>query len=148
MIIDSLSNSASVEGLHPLFKKAFDYLKSADFSGKGLGKVILDGDNLYLSISEVNGKTREEAAIETHNRYIDIQMPLTVAETIGWKSAKTLRDISSPYNSEKDIAFYADEPTSYIRVLPGEFVILFPQDGHAPCIGEGAFRKVVVKVRI
>ena len=30
---------------------------------------------------------------------------------------------------------------------PGEFVIFFPEDAHAPCIGEGVIRKMVAKVR-
>ena len=32
MILDSLNNTKKIECLHPLFKKAFDYLKSTDFS--------------------------------------------------------------------------------------------------------------------
>ena len=32
MILDSLKNTEKIESLHPLFKKAFDYVKSTDFS--------------------------------------------------------------------------------------------------------------------
>ena len=32
MILDSLNNTEKIECLHPLFKQAFDYLKSTDFS--------------------------------------------------------------------------------------------------------------------
>ncbi len=31
MILDSLNNTEKVECLHPLFKKAFDYVKATDF---------------------------------------------------------------------------------------------------------------------
>ena len=74
MILDSLSNSASIEQLHPLFKKAFDFLKSTDFSTKEAGKIVLDGDDLYVSIAEPVGKSKDAAKMETHNKYIDIQM--------------------------------------------------------------------------
>ena len=67
MILDSLSNSASIEQLHPLFKQAFDYLKSTDFSKKEAGKIVLDGDNLYISVAEPTGKSKEAAKLETHN---------------------------------------------------------------------------------
>ena len=32
MILDSLENSKRIECIHPLFKQAFDYVKSTDFS--------------------------------------------------------------------------------------------------------------------
>ena len=139
MILDSLSNTASIEQLHPLFKKAFDFLKSTDFSTKEAGKI---------SIAEPVGKSKDAAKMETHNKYIDIQMPLTTTETMGWKATKELKKITQPYNEEKDITFFADTPTTYIQVQPGEFAIFFPEDGHAPGIAEGNFKKVIVKVRI
>ena len=61
MILDSLSNTASIEQLHPLFKKAFDFLKSTDFSTKEAGKIVLDGDDLYVSIAEPVGKSKDAA---------------------------------------------------------------------------------------
>ena len=148
MILDSLSNSASIEQLHPLFKQAFDYLKSTDFSKKEAGKIVLDGDNLYISVAEPTGKSKDAAKLETHNHYIDIQMPLTTTETIGWKAGKNLKKISQPYNEKNDITFFEDEATTFIKVSPGEFAIFSPEDGHAPGIAEGKFRKVIVKVRI
>ena len=105
MILDSLSNTASIEQLHPLFKKAFDFLKSTDFSTKEAGKIVLDGDDLYVSIAEPVGKSKDAAKMETHNKYIDIQMPLTTTETMGWKATKELKKITQPYNEEKDITF-------------------------------------------
>lgn len=48
MILNSLKDSASVESLHPLFKKAFDYIKATDFSKVPAGKIVLDGDKLYI----------------------------------------------------------------------------------------------------
>ncbi|CDA20792.1 putative uncharacterized protein [Bacteroides sp. CAG:144] len=148
MILNSLKDSASVESLHPLFKKAFDYIKATDFSKVPAGKIVLDGDKLYISVAEPTGKTKEAARMETHDKYIDIQMPLTAVETMGWKATNELKEPIAPYNPEKDITFFADKPTTYIDVQPGEFAIFFPEDGHAPGIAEGNFRKVIVKVKI
>lgn len=75
--------------------------------------------------------------METHDKYIDIQMPLTAVETMGWKATNELKEPTAPYNPEKDITFFADKPTTYIEVQPGEFAIFFPKDGHAPGIAEG-----------
>ena len=129
-------------------KKAFDYIKATDFSKVPAGKIVLDGDKLYISVAEPTGKTKEAARMETHDKYIDIQMPLTAVETMGWKATNELKEPTAPYNPEKDITFFAYKPTTYIDVQPGEFAIFFPEDGHAPGIAEGNFRKVIVKVKI
>lgn len=135
MILDSLNNTKKIECLHPLFKKAFDYLKSTDFSK-------------YVSVVSIFGKEKKDAAIETHKKYIDIQMPLLGVEKIGWKPGCELQEESTPYNEQKDIAFYIDRPTAYTKIYPGQFAIYFPEDGHAPGIGQGNIRKVIVKVQV
>ena len=65
MILDSLNNTKKIECLHPLFKKAFDYLKSTDFSKVEDGKHELDGSRLYVSVVSIFGKEKKDAAIET-----------------------------------------------------------------------------------
>ena len=101
MILDSLNNTKKIECLHPLFKKAFDYLKSTDFSKVEDGKHELDGSRLYVSVVSIFGKEKKDAAIETHKKYIDIQMPLLGVEKIGWKPGCELQEESTPYTSKK-----------------------------------------------
>lgn len=148
MILDALNNSQRIEPLHPLFKKAFDYIKSTDFSQMEDGKTELEGDRLIVNINSFSGKEKAEAAIETHKKYIDIQLPLLGVEKIGWKAGTELQEESIPYNEENDITFYVDRPTAYTKIYPGQFAIYFPEDGHAPGIGQGNIRKVIVKVRV
>lgn len=146
MILDSIANSSRIEQLHPLFKKAFEYIKATDFSQMEDGKIILEEDKITVTISSIFGKSKEEAIIETHHKYIDIQLPLLGVEKIGWKPGSELQEVSVPYNENKDIAFYVDRPTAFTKIYPGQFVIYFPEDGHAPGIGQGVIRKVIVKV--
>lgn len=148
MIIDSISNSAAIESLHPLFKKAFDYVKSTDFSAIQPSKIILEEGKLFIIVSEAQGKTTENAKLEAHNQFIDIQIPIIGNETMGWIARKSCSRIVSPYNDEKDIIFYEDNPTAYVQLTPGDYVIFFPEDGHAPGIGEGFIKKVIVKIAI
>jgi len=148
MIHDSLSNKQSIENLHPLFKQAFEFITKTDFSQLEDGKHEINGSKLFAAISTINGKSKADAAMETHNKYIDIQMPLSGIETIGWKAGNQLKEVSKPYNEEKDITFFQDQPTSYTTINPGEFAVYFPEDGHAPGIGEGVIRKVVIKVLV
>lgn len=148
MILDSLNNTAKVERLHPLFKKAFDYIKETDFSKVEDGKYELDGSRLFVSVVSLTGKDKNDAAIETHKKYIDIQLPLLGVEKIGWKPGCELQEESIPYDEAKDIAFYVDRPTAYTKIYPGQFAVYFPEDGHAPGIGEGNIRKVIIKVQV
>lgn len=148
MILDSLNNTERVETLHPLFKQAFDYIKATDFSKMEDGKIVLEGGQLTLTIASLSGKAKTDAAIETHKKYIDIQLPLLGVEKIGWKAGSELQEESVPYDEEKDIAFYIDRPTAFTKIYPGQFAIYFPEDGHAPGIGQGNIRKIVIKVPV
>lgn len=148
MIIDNLNNSARYENLHPLFKQAFDYLKSVDFSKAETGKIELKGKDLFVIVSDSDLRAADDAQPEVHNRYIDIQMPVSKSETFGWTSRANLQNETEPFDEERDIQFFRDKSETFIAVYPGSFLIFFPEDGHAPCIGEGQVRKVVVKIRI
>ena len=148
MILDSLNNTEKVERLHPLFKKAFDYIKATDFSKLEDGKYELEGSRLFISVVTLTGKDKKEAAVETPKKYIDIQLPLLGVEKIGWKPGCELQEVSIPYDEEKDIAFYVDRPAAYTKIYPGQFAVYFPEDGHAPGIGEGSIRKMIVKVQV
>ncbi|MDR1089610.1 MAG: YhcH/YjgK/YiaL family protein [Prevotella sp.] len=148
MILDSLKNSEAYEKLHPLLKEAFDYLKSVDFAKAGVGKTELKGEDLFVMVSDSDMKTETDAKMEVHNKYIDIQLPVSKPETYGWKARTGLKEEREPFNEEKDIQFFYDRGTTLVTAVPGDFAIFFPEDGHAPCIGEGKIRKVVVKIRI
>lgn len=148
MILGSLENTERYEVLNPLFKQAFEFVKNTDFSKFEDGKYEIDGTRLFVNINSLFGKDKKAATIEVHQKYIDIQFPISGIEKMGWKPFNELQEVSSPYNEEKDIAFYADRPTAFTKVYPGQFVIFFPDDGHAPGIGEGAIRKAIIKVAV
>ena len=146
MILDSLKNAASVRSLNPLFKQAFAFIQKNDLSKMEPGKTILDGDKLFVSIMEIDGKPPEAAKMESHVKYIDIQVVISGVETMGWTAIEHCTDAMEPYDKEKDVQFFTNKPTTLITVNPGEFVIFFPEDGHAPGIGNGPIKKAVVKV--
>ncbi len=148
MILDSLDNSTRYEALNPLFKQAFDYIKQTDWAQVEPGKVVLDGKNLFINVIDQKGKTVEEAKFETHNDYLDIQIPLDGTELMGYKPTCELVQPDAPYNPEKDITKYSDKGGYLVRVEPRHFAIFWPWDGHQPCIGEGAWRKLVVKIKL
>lgn len=148
MILDTLENAGLYELVHPRFKQAFDFLRSNDLSALALGKIELDGKNLFVNVVEMAGKTATDARMETHNNYIDIQIPVSAPETMGWIAGKNLKTPTDPYNSDKDVSFFADKATNFLVVNPLEFAVFFPTDGHQPGIAEGTIKKIIVKVLV
>lgn len=148
MILDSLKNSALYENVNPRMKKAFALIASTDWTKMEPGIHELDGKDIYVNVMERELKQKSDAKLEVHNEYIDIQVLVTgKEETFGWSERKDLRQPQGAFNAEKDIQFFEDEPQTYYTMRPGQFSVLFPEDGHAPMVGEGVVRKVIVKVR-
>lgn len=148
MILDSLKNGQKYASVHPRFKKAFDYLQSVDLAALPTGKIELEGADLVVNVVDITGKTEVAAKMETHNNFIDIQIPVGSVETMGWIAGGNMKEVTDVYNADKDVTFYADKATVFVDVQPYEFVIFFPEDGHQPGISEGTYRKIIVKVRV
>lgn len=147
MILDKLSNAERYAYVHPRFKKAFDFLTSTDLLQLPLGKIELDGADLVVNVVEVDGKTVDTARMETHNNFIDIQVPVSATEQMGWKAAADMETITQAYDDVKDLTFFGDKATVMLNVKPLEFAVFFPEDGHQPGIVAGKIKKVIVKIR-
>ena len=146
MVIDTLENFGKYVSLNPLFAAVAEYMKDNDIFAQENGVVRLDGAGLFVNYTVAKGKTVNDARIETHNRMIDIQIPLSCPETMGYTPRKNLPE--AEYNVEKDITFYKGEAEKYITINPGEFIIFFPEDGHAPCISDNPeIKKAIFKVK-
>ncbi len=144
MVIDKIENLEKYASLNPLFAQAIEFLKSTDLNAHEIGKVKLQGDDLVVNFAQARPKTKEEAKLETHNRFIDIQIPLDGVEVMGYTPRADLPD--AEYNAEKDITFYPGLAESYLTIKPGMFAIFFPEDGHAPGVTSDGVKKVIVKV--
>lgn len=150
MIIDTLSKAQRYNLLHPLFSKAFEYIQRQNTAMILPGTYEIDGGRLRAIVSEKPGKTKEESIskFECHDQHIDIQLCIKGIEKIGWKARADCILRKEPYNSVKDVSFYNDAPDMYFKLKNGQFAIFFPEDVHAPMIGEGIIKKIVIKVRI
>lgn len=145
MILDTLDNLQNYVSLNPLFEKAFDYLLHTNLYELPAGKIVLQEDDIIVNVNEIAPKSQEEALLETHKQFIDIQLPLSNIEKMGYTPAQELP--YADYDERKDIAFYPGESNSYFSVKPGMFTIFFPEDGHAPGITPTGLKKIIVKVR-
>ena len=151
MIHDTLQNSARYEVLSPRFARAFAYLRGVDGT-QALGRHELDGDNVFALVQKYTTKAVEAALFEAHRKYIDVQFVQSGRETILWAPLATMREETMAYDEKKDVALWKLVPhVTPVHLSAGHFVILFPEDAHAPTVvweTPTEVFKVVVKVRV
>lgn len=146
MILDTLNNVHNYVSLHPQFASVFNYLLHTDLAEMPDGKQQLNGTDVYIDLATLQG--RQHAPLEAHRQYIDIQLPLSGTESIGWKPLDACQCPTAPYDAARDIVFFDDAYDTVIPVGCGQFVVFFPNDAHAPAMTDGTLRKLVVKIRI
>ena len=146
MILGSLSDCKRYYSLNPSFQKAFEYISNNDLHSLAPGKHEID-ENLFVISEKVQGKAKSDAALESHKAFIDIQLCISGIDNMGWKALADCGSVKEHY-ADKDLTFYEGSPTAFCRVSEGQFAVFFPEDGHAPNIGDGELHKIVFKVRV
>ena len=89
-----------------------------------------------------------DARLEVHDVYIDVQVPLSKDETFGVKPRTLCEKPVGEMNTVDDIMFYDDPIEETISVAAGEVVTFAPDMAHAPLIGEGTIHKAIFKVKV
>ena len=84
MILDNLSGLSAYVALNPLFNEVIEFLKGHDLAALPVGKHKIKGDDVFVNIMDVQGKTPEEARMETHQKMIDIQVLVSGRERHGY----------------------------------------------------------------
>ena len=143
MIFDKIENLKRYGALLPNIDKVAEFIEKGNYDFGG-GIQHLDGDALYVSPFEGVGKERHEARLEAHRKYIDLQLLISGSEEIGWSPLSLCHQEVAPYSQEKDIVFYKDPVRDFLKLSPGYFAVFFPEDAHAPLVGE-EIQKLVFK---
>ena len=133
---------------NPYYVKALEFIKDTDLNSLENGRHVIDGDNLYVNIVDSDMKSLGQARLEVHDRYIDIQVPLSKPETFGVTPRSECREPDGEMNTEKDILFFKDPVEETKTIAPGEAVTFAPDTAHAPLIGEGKIHKAIFKVKV
>ena len=148
MILATLSASDRYHGLHPLFARAFAFLRDTDLLALEPGVHAVQGEQIFAIAEACTGRTRMDAKLECHRRYIDIQLVLEGVDEMGWKPLAECVEPATEYDAARDIRFFNDAPTSWVATQPGSFCLFYPDDAHAPLVSDALIRKVVVKIAV
>jgi YhcH/YjgK/YiaL family protein len=134
------------------WRTAFEYLASLGPDSPEV-ETLLQGQKIRGKVMSYETRGVESAVLESHREHIDIQMTLIGSEGIDWFPRGSL-EVKDPYDPKTDVEFYQrpGEAPARVRVHPGTFVVLFPEDAHMPQLMTGpqamAIKKVVVKLAV
>ena len=148
MILTTLADSGRIEPLHPLFKRFFDYVKEHDLLHAPLGRIEVDGDRLFINNVEADLTDAATQPLEAHREYIDVHVVLGGEEHFGWRPLADCAAVRQSYDPAADCALYADRPSSWLTLRPGQCAIVFPEDPHAPVVGSGRVNKLIGKIKV
>lgn len=152
MILDQIKNTACYTGIHNGISKALEEMGKYTPDNYPGGRVELDGDNLFLLLNTYETHSPEGALCEAHQKYIDVMYMVEGEEIIYVKPTDRLCAVTKAYNPEIDaLLAQTDDDATPVRLTAGSFIILFPQDAHAPACYDKEpqkVKKIIGKVKI
>jgi YhcH/YjgK/YiaL family protein len=149
MIYDKIDNQEIYAGIAEDIRLGLEWLRDVNPDiEKGLYEL---SPQIKAIVSEYTTKEMNENGYEAHRDYIDIQYLLRGREKICCLPLEYLKQ-TKVYTKEIDAAFYEESDTHPQEMIIGNgyFAILYPQDGHMPCLCLNEpmiVKKVVIKVQ-
>ncbi len=151
MILDDCINwRRYLSGNASVWCQAFELIRSLT-PDVAEGRQTVLPDQLYANIFSYDAKPPEECSIESHRKFIDIQTLLVGQELLAYCPLDRL-SCSHEYDEEGDYELFQIRPEvlSTCQMVPGNFAIFFPGEGHCalqhPALPGTRIKKVVVKV--
>jgi biofilm protein TabA len=150
MVTDTIDNADLYKVLGERFAAGLEFLKRKDLATLPLGKMEILGSDCFALIQEYDSRTKAMSKWEAHRVHADIQFVVSGKEYIGYAPINTVT-VTNEYNAKDDYLLGTAEGT-YVKMSPGMFTILWPQDAHSPGVAQNdqpeKLRKVVVKVKL
>ena len=132
-----------------MWDKAFTYLSNPHLDTIAPGKYAIDGDNVFVIVTDGPTKDIDQASWEAHLKYIDVQYVIRGKEMISVVPIEKAT-LTKPYDAARDAANYTGKGEDYIA-SPGTFLLLFPAEVHRPSVkvkGYDVVKKMVVKIKV
>jgi YhcH/YjgK/YiaL family protein len=135
-----------------VWTRAFDALDGVGLDSPQ-ARTLIGSDGMYMRVMSYATRSpdSESAVLEAHRVMADVQLTLQGSERIDWFPLELLTPRDA-YDPVKDVQHYhrPGQALASVDVMPGTFVVLFPEDAHMPQLvtaaGDAGVKKVVVKV--
>ena len=150
MLVASLMRAVDHDYRSARFRTAYEFLSRPDLAELPLGRVDIDGDDVFANVQEYDTVPAAEKHLEAHRRYYDVQLVVSGRELLECAPLEGLTAVQ-PFDEGSDFGLYETPATvSRIALAPGELAVLPPEDAHKPGCMLGStpvhVRKIVVKV--
>lgn len=147
-LVETREDDTVIEGR---VNDAVAYLKELTISEQDIGKKQIVDENFYYTIQSYMTKPSNECKLESHRKYVDIQIMISGNEAMDIVDISRLK-IHIEYDEEKDIILWK-EPKRMARVTlkKGDAIVLYPENAHRGAISVADNEKVlkiVGKVKI
>lgn len=153
MLKDTETSLIQLSNKSDNFQRCIEFMKEYNLTQLPLGKHIIN-DDVYVSVEEYDTVESNEKKYESHREYIDLQYVIHGTEIIEVSDVTNLRK-ATVYDKEKDIIFYEntifENKVEIVVLKAGDFVVLYPEDGHKPgikCDNRQHVKKAVFKIHL
>lgn len=150
MLVTSLPTADQNDYLSARMHAAYAFLREADLAHLPLGRVDVDGDDVFANVQEYDTVPAGQKQMEAHRCYYDVQFVVEGEELLQYAPLEGLEPVGA-FDEATDFGFFATPETpSNIVLSAGDLAVLAPEDAHKPGCAVGApghVRKIVVKVR-
>lgn len=149
MFFSPITLATKYNYLEDKFQAAYKWLAETDLDHTAAGSYpICEG--VTANVQEYDTFPASQGSFETHDKFFDIQYLISGKEQFGVCKREGL--VKKEENPDNDVVFYEEpELSGTVLLLPGDLIIVAPEDAHKPrcAAGEPMFvRKVVVKVAV
>ncbi|GAA4084333.1 YhcH/YjgK/YiaL family protein [Mucilaginibacter panaciglaebae] len=131
--------------------EAFGYITNTNLDTLSTGKHVIDGDNVFATVTNGPTKEMDKTGWEAHHNYLDLHLVISGREKVGVMNAKTA-EVTNPYDAAKDVEnFNSNTKGDWYVEDPGTLYIFFPQNAHRPGVhvdGYDKVKKMVIKVKM
>ncbi len=154
MIYDVIKNAKAYAGVGEGIQQVIEAAAAYTPENYTTGQVKLNGDDAYMNLAAYQTHAFQDGLFEAHRQYLDVMVIVEGTETVYVKHTPSLTNITMEYDPKGDALLAKEdhiEDMSAILLYPGTFLVLFPDDAHAPgCVYQEAssVKKIIGKVRI
>lgn len=133
-----------------LSEEAYEFCLKLESGDVKDGRHNLSADT-FANVMSYETKLRKDCCYEAHKKYIDVQILLDGCEIIATEHIDVMHKYKciQPFADGDTELFELNDEGKDNILNKGEFIILFPEDAHMPCVCKNSpspVRKAVIKI--
>lgn len=141
MIFGQFHELKNYKGTSKLLDRAIELIETGDFLKGQPGRNVVEGDDLFYNLVEVDTRELKDCFFETHKDYIDIHVVVEGEEGIGYSLQEELT-AETEYDKASDFQKFAGEAKQIFTVKNDRFIIFFPEEPHMPLMALDTPKKI------